>query len=467
MLICKRITMNNKKKYTHRILMSIIFGFFLVAMIGCKKYLSEKQDQKLVVPNNINDLQALLDDYLRLNQNFSGAGEVSSDDYYLLYTNYLQLTDYYRKMYTWEKENLFPPGTNNDWALLYKYVYIANVVLFNLDKVESNDQESLNNTEGCALFLRATSFQQAAWLWSLSYDELSASTDLGIPLRLDPNFNTPSERSNLKQTYDRIVSDLKRSAELLPETPVHVMRPSKSAAYGWLARTYLSMRQYDSAFVYSDKYLKSRNSLMDYNSITPLSIDPPFVSFNSEVIFHSTLNKPISTSRLKIDSVLYRSYDTNDLRKQVFFYNSGSDQFVFKGSYDGSNFSGNWFNGIATDEMYLTRAECFARLGNKDAALNDLNTLMVKRWKTGFFVPITATNNVDAINKVLNDRRKELIQRGLRWMDIKRLNKEGAGIKLVRQLNGQFFTLEPNDLRFALPIPEDVISLSGMTQNPR
>ncbi|SEM08104.1 hypothetical protein SAMN05216436_101351 [bacterium A37T11] len=56
--------------------------------------------------------------------------------------------------------------------------------------------------------------------------------------------------------------------------------------------------------------------------------------------------------------------------------------------------------------------------------------------------------------------------RGLRWMDIKRLNKEGANITLTRNLNGQIYTLPPNDPRFALPIPEDVIDLSGMQQNP-
>ena len=52
-------------------------------------------------------------------------------------------------------------------------------------------------------------------------------------------------------------------------------------------------------------------------------------------------------------------------------------------------------------------------------------------------------------------------------MDIKRLNKEGSNINLVRKLDGQVYMLTAGDLRFALPIPEDVIELSGMLQNPR
>lgn len=52
-------------------------------------------------------------------------------------------------------------------------------------------------------------------------------------------------------------------------------------------------------------------------------------------------------------------------------------------------------------------------------------------------------------------------------MDIKRLNKEGANITLTRTLNNSVYELLPNDLRSALPIPEDIISLSGMEQNRR
>ena len=68
---------------------------------------------------------------------------------------------------------------------------------------------------------------------------------------------------------------------------------------------------------------------------------------------------------------------------------------------------------------------------------------------------------------ILLERRKELLMRGLRWMDLKRLNMEGAAITLTRTVNGQVYTLPPNDLRYALPIPEDVIAISGMQQNPR
>jgi len=55
--------------------------------------------------------------------------------------------------------------------------------------------------------------------------------------------------------------------------------------------------------------------------------------------------------------------------------------------------------------------------------------------------------------------------RTLRYTDLKRLNKEGANITLTRFIKGQTYTLLPNDPRYALPIPDDVIQVSGMPQN--
>ena len=129
----------------------------------------------------------------------------------------------------------------------------------------------------------------------------------------------------------------------------------------------------------------------------------------------------------------------------------------FKGSYAQS--TSVHFSGITTAEMYLVRAECYARKGNKDAALADLNTLLVRRWKAGSFIPVTAATSQDAFNKIMIERRKELLMRSLRWVDLKRLNKEGANIVLKRVENGQTYTLLPNANYYALPIPKDIIDL--------
>jgi hypothetical protein len=95
-----------------------------------------------------------------------------------------------------------------------------------------------------------------------------------------------------------------------------------------------------------------------------------------------------------------------------------------------------------------------------------LNQLLEKRYQSGTFVPIVYQNPQMLLDTILAERQKELIFRGERWADIKRLNLEGRNILLRRFVNNEWIQLEPNSPRYAAPIPEKVIDLSGMQQNP-
>ena len=227
------------------------------------------------------------------------------------------------------------------------------------------------------------------------------------------------------------------------------------------------MGNYDSCLHYAERSLSLNNTIVDFNTLNANATFPfaPRYS-NKEILFESNLSSGalLTTSRLRIDSTLYRSYEPNDLRKTVFFRNNNNGSFGFKGSYTGS---ASHFDGYAVDEVLLMKAECEARKNNITEAMNTLNTLLIKRWKTNTFIPYTAATKEEAMNKILVERRKELLFRGVRWMDIKRLNREGAQIALTRVLGNTTFQLLPGDPRFALPIPELVIELTGMVQNPR
>jgi hypothetical protein len=164
------------------------------------------------------------------------------------------------------------------------------------------------------------------------------------------------------------------------------------------------------------------------------------------------------------DTLLYRSYESNDLRRSAYFKVAADGTTTFKGSYTGSS---KLFSGIAMDELYLMRAECNVRMGNLEAGMADLNHLLGYRYKAGTFIPYVIKNKTEALALILKERRKELLYRGLRWMDLKRLNAEGREILITRKLNGQLITLQPNSNAYALPLPEDIIRLTGMQQNPK
>lgn len=453
-------------------ILTIIFLLTIIALGGCKKYLEAKSDQSLKVINNLNDLQALLDNYSKINTLGASADEASTDDYYLSTVSYQALSlDQLRNLYTWQPANLFYPYTNitNDWTQIYNTVYIANVVLDNMDNVQRTPANAVmwDNIKGQAYFLRAYAFLKTAGIWALTYDGNSSDNDLGIPLRLTSNFNVPSTRSSVTQTYNQIIADSKSAISLLTGPAIHPYRSGKPAAYALLSKTYLTMRKYAEAGAYADSCLQVYNTLVDFNTYNS-STTYPIPQFNKEVIYDTYVGGTgaglIAMSNAKIDTILYSLYAANDLRTTLYFKANTDGSKAFRGSFHGTALA---FNGIATDEIYLIRAECNARSGNTSAAMSDVNTLLKQRYKTGLFTPLTASTSNDALAKILIERQKELIMRGTRWTDIKRLNKDGAGIILKRMINGQLYTLSPNDKRYALAIPEDVISLSGMQQNPR
>src|SRR5690606_9828267 len=152
-----------------------------------------------------------------------------------------------------------------------------------------------------------------------------------------------------------------------------------------------------------------------------------------------------------VDSLLYLSYDENDLRKQLFFTMvPAHNKPGYKGSFSGT---ARKFGGIATDELYLIKAECEVRKGDYKKGMEVLNDLLIRRWKNDTYEPFEARDMREALAIVLEERRKELVFRSLRWQDLRRLNKEGAEITLQRHIGGTTYVLPPNSPLYVLPIP--------------
>ncbi len=166
----------------------------------------------------------------------------------------------------------------------------------------------------------------------------------------------------------------------------------------------------------------------------------------------------------RIDQKLYNTYDENDLRKAAFFRINSDNEIIFKGFYNRNNGPNP---GVAVDELYLIMAECEARIGNTQEAMDNLNKLLETRWKPGTFSPYIAASQQEALAIIRKEREKEMPLRGTRWADVKRYNRDGANITMQRTVNGQSYELPPNDPRYAVAIPEEIIKIAGIPQNPR
>ncbi|MCD2425915.1 RagB/SusD family nutrient uptake outer membrane protein [Niabella pedocola] len=451
------------------IIIVILLLFCVAGCISCSKFLDKKSDTSIDIPNSLRVLQALLDNSDVFNISVTPAfGEASADDYFIEEKTLKTMEDRLSSVYSWRS---LPYKFSNNWSVCYTSVYYSNLCLESVVRIEKNEtnKDQWNYIKGAALFHRAYAFLNLAWTFAKAYDASSAATDLGIDLRVQSDFKISSKRSSVQETYDRIIADAKEALGYLPDTSNHVFRPSKAAASGLLARAYLSMRNYDSAFRYADQCLTIKNDLLDYNTIG--DNDNPFLNagYSGETVFYTTMSLwgrelfDKTYKRAMADTLLYARYDENDLRKKLFF-NAGKPYSEFKGMYGVG--VARYFSGIATDEIYLIRAECNARLARLQAALKDLNDLLKKRWNKNVPYKELAQNDAAAVLElILLERRKELLMRGLRWADIKRLNKEGAHIVPARFVNGALITLPANDPAYALPLPDDIINLTGMQQN--
>ncbi|HMI02379.1 MAG TPA: RagB/SusD family nutrient uptake outer membrane protein [Pedobacter sp.] len=460
-----------KKILSYRFIFALILSFFFT---GCKKeWFDVKSDSLLVVPSSLKDFQALLDNDL-FNSQGVALGEIASDGHFMTDAVFQRRGSIEKNAYTWSHD--VPYISVSDWLSdngngfgAYKVIYNSNLILGGLIKLQKDGAE-YNNVKGQALFHRGRCFYELSQVWAPPYLETTANSSLGIPLRLESDINIPSTRSTLRQTYDQIISDLTLAAALLPVTSLYKTRASKPAAFALLARTYLSMQDYKRAGLYADSCLKLYNTLIDFNTRSTTSSNP-FEIFNPEVIFHESMaNYSGLTSRasLLIDPMLYALYDNNDLRLNIFFIkNNTTGNITFKGNYTGSILQ---FSGISTNELLLIRAECFARNGKVVEAVQDLNGLLKTRWKkvNGIttYVDQVATDSEDALRIILKERKKELIIRGQRWTDLRRLNGDNRFKETItRIINGKTYVLEPGSYKYTFPIPDDVIQLSGMKQN--
>lgn len=446
-----------------------LVNFLSLILIGtsCSKFLDAKPDQSLAVPSSLKDLRAMMDYERIFNIGHSEIGDIASDFYYLDDSDWATRNELTRENYTWHSNVQF-----NSWLGDYSRINYCNIVL---EKVKSANlggmvEEDRGYIAGTAHFFRGFVLFQLANLYSPVYELGKNEGKLGIPLRIEADFNINTVRASLEETFDQIISDFKSAAYSLPVVSQFLTRPTRPTAYAALARTYLIMGDYKQASLYADSCLAIRGDLIDYNDLD-VKAKIPFDAENIESLFYAEMNGTtgvFNQARAKVNPDIYNLYKDNDLRKQLFFIENKDGSHSFKGSYAGRAPT-NAFIGFATDEVYLMRAECEARLGNVNRALSDLNTLLVKRYVTGEFKSVYIQDEELLLRYILDERKKELIFRGgIAWSDLRRLNLDSRFARdLKRNVQGKEYRLLANDLRYTFLIPDVVMQKTVIEQNIR
>jgi tetratricopeptide (TPR) repeat protein len=437
-----------------------------------KELLDTRPNNAAFVPTTTDDFQGMLDDEFLYGQNCY-LTYISPDEIHIPDAALASLRSSSRNAYLWNQKIYDTIEAVPDWDQPYAQIYSSNTIIEGVAKLIAKEGNTprLNALMGDAYFKRAFSLYNLAQVFAPPYDLKTAVTDLGIPLRLTTNKKEKLYRASVQDTYDQIISDLKEAIQLLPAAvdSLHPNRGSQPAGWALLSRVYLSMRDYPQAATAATHSLNLYDNLIDFNQLNSNS-STPFSLRNNETLYQSKVMQGSIFATLFlakgaiVEPELIKSYQPGDLRTAIFFAIKPNGQATLKGSLFGEIFP---FSGLSIAEVLLNLAECNARMGYTEVALQYVNKLLKSRWKTNQFTEYTDPSADKVLQFILQERRKELVLKGTRWTDLRRLNKEGANIELKRLYQGGVLILSPNDPKYILPIPDDVLQFNNYQQNQR
>lgn len=453
----------------------------VVMLTGCNDYLDIKPKGEKI-PTTVSDYETLL--------NYESVQKVS-DTYPAYLTDDVFLPDVAQgtatpglnsvdqsilNLYLFKKEVFGDAQDDGFWFASYNRIYYYNTVIDNIMNADGSDEQQKLSIRAEALISRALEYLYLVNGYAKYYDVRTAESDPGVPLILDEDISKKNlVRASVKDVYAQIQSDLQAALPNLPAQPKgNAFRASKAAGYGVLAKMYLYMGNYAEALKAANEVLEINNSLLDLKKYAvvkaqssigrtnvPQDIDNPeniYIKFAPYVYGLS--------SKVFGSDELISLFSEDDMRLQVYFTknfrNIPTDKYVWA-PYLRANLA------VSSPEIYLIAAECEAREGSIERAIALINKLRDNRIKNN--TDIVATDRNDALQKVLEERRRELAMSGMvRYIDLKRLNQESQFAKTVTHVTGEgTFSLEPNSPLYVLPIPAKVMRFNknSMQQNER
>ena len=450
-------------------------------LTGCNDFLDIKPKGEKI-PKTVTDYETLL--------NYESVQKVS-DTYPTYLTDDVYLPDVAQgtatpglnsveqsilNLYLFKKDVFGEAQDDGFWFASYNRIYYYNTVIDNIMNAEGPSEQQKHSIQAEALISRALEYLYLVNGYAKHYDVRTAETDPGVPLILDEDISKKDlVRASVKDVYAQIQSDLQAALPNLPAQPKgNAFRASKAAGYGILAKMYLYMGNYTEALKAANAVLEMNNSLLDLKKYAVVKVQSSIGRTNVPQDIDNPENIYIKfapyvyglSSKVFGSDELISLFSEDDMRLQVYFTknfrNIPTDKYVWA-PYLRANLA------VSSPEIYLIAAECEAREGSIERAIALINKLRDNRIKNN--TDIVATDRNDALQKVLEERRRELAMSGMvRYIDLKRLNQESQFAKTVTHVTGEgTFSLEPNSPLYVLPIPAKVMRFNknSMQQNER
>jgi hypothetical protein len=360
----------------------------------------------------------------------------------------------------------------------YKIILACNFAIEKTSQYRNQAPDSANVMRGQALAIRALAYFTLVNYFAQPYQYTPDASHPGVAITLTSDWTkSVNYRSTVADVYKLVIADLQEAVQLLPAGVANPLWMNRNAASGLLSRVYLSKGDYTAAKNLAVAVARNVPIMtMNYPAklFTPedkevLFLVPPGVSATNNYITNfanSTFRK--GQVKATLDIVTLLSENSTDQRKAwVTFVSTPAP-----GYWSITKYPSGATNDAVTDkanayyqpiirssEMYLTAAECYAHLNNRDSALFYLNAIQ-DRAK----VPLTAVTipSVELLDMIYKERRKELAFEGLRMFDLLRWKK---GVTRSDETDLTLKTLPYPSNKAVAPICALDVSLLGWSQN--
>lgn len=403
------------------------------------------------------------------------------------------------------------------YGALYEVINRCNFLLDRVDDViktvtDDDDLDVIDQCRGEAYFARALAYSELVKLFCKAYEsDEDAAAQLGVVLTEHYAGNEELKRASLKDSYQFILNDLDRAAELLaldddynPSTDGALYNNStyfnEYTVYALRARVALYMKKWDEAINYSSKVIDSGYYILS-SCTSEVSSGVSYYEYmwtndlSTEAIWKVgfTVNSyggRLGQVFLNYDYSSFRpdyvpaawvlnSYSSTDLRATAFFqtYTTGYSHglswpllikyFGNETFYESSILHVSMPKVLRLSEQYLIRAEAYVQKEQPDysRAGRDITALRTARYSSyGGSTPLSEATAMDVIEA---ERVKELYMEGFRLQDLKRWHKGFEREPQEQSLsNGSSLKVEADDALFVWPIPQHELEAPGSQIEP-
>lgn len=447
----------------------ILIACACLAFTSCDEFLDIKPVGK-VIPTTYKHFRSLLTNAYSSVPFDRSLSTVRGDELQLKYVSWSDEYTAYVSHFTWNDADQDKNTTDFPWQQFYKSILSANHVINEGVDATEGTKDEVNQLVGEAYLLRAYLHFGLANLYSDVYsaDNLEKkSIPIATTLDIWKNY-TPN---TIAEVYKQITDDINDGMALLniDDQPKGVnYRFSKVSAYGFAARVYLYMGEWDKARDFAKKAYDINNTLIDLN-VKDAQLPVEYNSEENILALEQTYDNRLTNKNVFIISdKLVDSYDKeNDQRFSEYFkahideiteVNGEKDTTYFYTSAIGKDIKNKV--SMRTSEFYLTLAESEAKSedGVLTTAKQYLKDLIVKRLAADFYTTEAAA--IDAMDKdafikrVENERFRELACQGFRWFDLRRNGKP----ELVKEFNSKTYTLEQGGAAYVIPFPKEAVA---------